>query len=80
VQHVCGVSEMKTVVVSGAILVGLFFFGLAALFWLIPAGNLPAFVPGYEAGSTKVHLTHGIGMLTIGLVAFALAWFRSWGD
>lgn len=75
-----GASEMKTVVVSGAILVGLFFIGLAALYWLTPAGNLPAFVPGYEAGSTKPHLTHGLGMLIIGLIALALAWVRSWGD
>jgi hypothetical protein len=55
-------------------------FFLAALYWLVPAGNLPAFVPGHDAGSAKVHFNHGLGMLVIGLVAFALAWFRSWGD
>jgi O-antigen/teichoic acid export membrane protein len=71
---------MKTLVISGAILVGLFFFAVAALYFLIPAGSLPAFVPGYDPGSAKLHVTHGLGMLVIGLVAFALAWFRSWGD
>jgi hypothetical protein len=71
---------MKTVVISGGILVGLFFIGLTALYWLIPAGDLPTYVPGYEQGSTKIHFTHGLGMLIIALVAFALAWFRSWGD
>jgi hypothetical protein len=71
---------MKAVVVTGAILVGIFFFCLSALYWLTPAGDLPAFVPGYEAGSTKTHFTHALGMLVIGVVAFALAWFRSWGD
>jgi NADH:ubiquinone oxidoreductase subunit 2 (subunit N) len=71
---------MKTVVISGAIVVALFFLGLAALYFLTPAGNLPAFVPGYEQGSTKVHVTHGLGMLVIGLIALALAWFRRWGD
>jgi hypothetical protein len=74
-----GVDEMKAVVVSGAILVGLIFIGLAALYWLTPAGNLPAYVPGYEQGSTRVHVTHGVGMLIIGLIAFALT-CRSWGD
>ncbi len=71
---------MKAVVISGAILVGLFFFGLAALYWLTPANSLPAFVPGYDPGSDKPHFTHGLGMLVIGLTAFLLAWFRSWGD
>jgi hypothetical protein len=71
---------MKAVVISGAILIGLFFFGLAALYFLTPAGSLPDFVPGYEQGSTRVHLTHALGMAAIGVVAFLLAWFRSWGD
>jgi len=71
---------MKTFVISGAILVGLFFFGVAALYFLVPAADLPTFVPGHEAGSARLHYTHGLGMLVIGLVAFALAWFRSWGD
>ncbi len=71
---------MKSVVVYGALLVGLFFFGLAALYWLVPADYLPTFVPGYDPASHKPHLTHGLGALAIGLVAFAVAWLRSWGD
>jgi len=71
---------MKTVVVSGTILVGLFFIGLAALYWLTPAGHLPAFVPGYEPGSDKLHFTHALGMLIIGLTAFAVAGLRGLGD
>ena len=71
---------MKTVVISGAILVGLFFLALTALYWLTRADHLPAFVPGYDPDSDKRHSTHGLGMLVIGLTAFALAWFRSWGD
>jgi len=71
---------MRALVISGAILVGLFFFALAALYFLTPANSLPVFVPGYDQHSAKVHVTHGLGMLAIGVVAFALAWFRSWGD
>ena len=75
-----GARDMKAAVISGAILVGLFFFALAALYWLTPANHLPAFVPGYDAESDKPHLTHAVGMLIIGVTAFLLAWFRSWGD
>jgi hypothetical protein len=67
---------MRTVVVSVAILVGLAFVGLAALYWLTPAGDLPSFVPGFVAGSTKPHFNHGLGALIIGLAALVFAWFR----
>jgi hypothetical protein len=68
---------MRTVVVSVAILVGLAFIGLAALYWLTPAGDLPSFIPGFVAGSTKPHFNHGLGALIIGLAALVFAWFRS---
>lgn len=68
---------MKTVVVSVAVLVGLAFIGLAALYWLTPAGGLPAFAPGFEEGSARIHYKHGLGMLILGLGALAFAWFRS---
>ena len=73
-------NEMKTVVVLGGILIGFFFFGLTALYWSIPANHLPAFVPGYDPESDKLHVTHGLGMLVIGLIAFAMALARGWGD
>jgi hypothetical protein len=75
-----GANEMKTVVVLGGILIGLFFFGLTALYWLVPADRLPAFLPGYDPESDKLHVTHGLGMLVIGLTAFAMALARGWGD
>jgi len=72
---------MKTVVVSVAVIVGLAFIGIAALYWLTPAGELPGFLPGYVPGSTKPHFNHGLGALIIGLAAFVFAWwFRSRAD
>ena len=68
---------MNTIVVSILVIVGLAFLALAALYWLTPAGELPAFVPGFAPGSTKTHFNHGLGALVIGLAALALAWFRS---
>ena len=71
---------MKAAVVSVAVIIGLAFIALAALYWLNPADHLPAFVPGYDPQSDKRHFTHGLGMLVIGLMAFALAALRGWGD
>ena len=66
---------MKTVLVSVAVVVGLIFIGLAALYWLTPAGELPAFLPGFRAGSAAIHTKHALGALVIGLAALAFAWF-----
>ena len=41
---------MTAVVVLVAVIVGLAFIGLAALYWLTPAGELPAFLPGLRQG------------------------------
>ena len=68
---------MKTVVVSVAVVIGLIFLALAALYWLTPAGELPAFLPGFRAGATDIHVKHALGALIIGLAAFVVAWFRS---
>jgi hypothetical protein len=68
---------VKIVVVSLAVVVGLVFLGLAALYWLTPAGQLPAFLPGFREGATDIHVKHALGALIIGLAALAVAWFRS---
>ena len=57
-------------------LLGLVAIALAAYYWLTPAGGLPTFLPGYEAGSDHIHSTHALGSLIIGLVLLALAWFQ----
>jgi hypothetical protein len=58
-------------------LVGIVLLVLAVVYWIEPAGSLPAFLPGYEEGSTKVHFKHGIGALILALALFAFAWFQS---
>jgi hypothetical protein len=57
-------------------ILGLVFLALAALYVLVPAGSLPAFIPGFEAGSDHVHVTHALVSLVIALALFALAWFQ----
>jgi len=66
---------MKPVPLIAAIL-GIVFLALAALYGLTPAGNLPAFIPGFEAGSDHVHMTHALVSLIVALLLFVFAWFQ----
>ena len=57
-------------------LLGLVAIALAAYYGLTPASSLPAFLPGYDAGSDRIHTTHALGSLIVGLALLALAWFQ----
>jgi hypothetical protein len=59
-------------------IIGLVFVAIALVYWLTPAGGLPTFLPGFEAGSDHVHLTHALGSLVVALALFAVAivWFQ----
>jgi hypothetical protein len=60
-----------------AVLLGLIFIAAAAMYFLVPAGSLPSFVPGYVAGASTIHVKHGIAALLLGLVTFAYVWFAT---
>ena len=60
-----------------AALLGILFVAVAAFYWLTPAGSLPAFFPGFEAGSEHVHVRHALGSLVLALGLLAFAWFQS---
>jgi len=68
---------MKSLSVAVAAIAGVALVVLAAVYWLEPAGSLPSFVPGFEAGSPHIHFKHGLGALILALALFAFAWFRS---
>jgi len=57
-------------------ILGVVFLALAALYGLTPAGSLPAFIPGFEAGSDHVHMTHALVSLIVALLLFVFAWFQ----
>jgi hypothetical protein len=59
-----------------AIVLGLALLAVAAAYLLVPAGSLPGFFPGYEAGSDHVHVKHGLVALAAAVVVFGFAWFR----
>jgi hypothetical protein len=52
-------------------LLGVILLVVAGVYFLIPADQLPAFFPGYEAGVTHVHTKHGIVAGIAGLVLLA---------
>jgi hypothetical protein len=52
-------------------LLGVVLLVVAGVYFLIPADQLPAFFPGYEAGATHVHIKHGIVAGVAGLVLLA---------
>jgi hypothetical protein len=63
--------HMRTV----AIVLGLAFAAIAVIYWTLPAGSLPGFFPGFQAGSTHVHVKHGIAAAVICVILFAFAWY-----
>ena len=67
---------MNSLVSLIAGLLGLVSLALAVLYWLVPAGALPAFFPGFEAGSDHIHVSHALGALIVGLLLLAVAWFQ----
>ena len=63
---------LRSLVIFLGLLVGLFFFALAALYFLVPANALPTFMPGYDPEVNKIHLTHAVGFLVMGVLGFAI--------
>ena len=59
-----------------AIVLGLLCAAAAIMYWVVPAGSLPAFIPGHEAGSSAIHVKHGIAAAIVALVLLGFAWYR----
>ena len=58
-----------------AVILGLAFAAVAIVYWTMPAGSLPSFLPGFEVGSAVVHMKHGIAAAAAAFVCFALGWY-----
>ncbi len=63
--------------VSISIILGLIFVAVAIYYWMVPAGSLASFMPGYLDGSTQIHFKHGLASLIVGILLFIFAWFKS---
>jgi hypothetical protein len=60
-----------------AVVVGLLLLVLGVVYVADPAGSLPSFLPGHQAGSTHHHIKHGIAALLLAAAAFVYAWFQT---
>jgi hypothetical protein len=60
-----------------AVLLGIVFLVIAVIYLVEPAGSLPSFFPGHEAGSSHHHAKHGIAAFVVALACFVFAWFQS---
>ena len=58
---------MKLIVTS----LGVILLVVAAVYFVVPADQLPGFFPGHEAGVTHVHAKHGIAAAVAGVVLLA---------
>ncbi len=47
----------------------------AVMYFVMPAGSLPTFMPGYEAGSAHVHMKHAVIAVVGAVVLFLIGWF-----
>jgi hypothetical protein len=47
----------------------------AVMYFVMPAGQLPTFMPGFEAGSAHIHTKHAIIALVLGVILFVIGWF-----
>ena len=67
--------QTKRLTAGVAILVGVLLLAAAVTYFITPAGSLPGFLPGHEAGVTTPHTKHGILALALALCAFVAARF-----
>ncbi len=50
---------------------GVILLVIAAVYFLVPADQLPGFLPGHEAGVARVHVKHGVGSGVVGVALLA---------
>jgi hypothetical protein len=58
-----------------AYLLGIVCVIAAVMYFVVPAGQLPTFMPGYLAGSDHVHKTHALASAVAAVVLFGIGWF-----
>ena len=56
-------------------LLGALLIAVAIVYFVMPADQLPSFMPGHEAGVQRIHMKHGIAAAAAGVVLFIVGWF-----
>lgn len=65
------------VLTAALIALGVIFAGLGILYLAKTAGQLPAFLPGHQAGSGHHHAKHALAAFALALLSWAGAWFTT---
>jgi hypothetical protein len=47
----------------------------AIVYFVLPADQLPSFMPGYDAAMNQIHVKHGIAAAVVGVILLAIGWF-----
>ena len=55
--------------------IGLVLIVVAVVYFVMPADQLPSFMPWHEAGVARVHMKHGLVSGVAGVVLLAAGWF-----
>ena len=53
---------------------------VAVVYFVLPANQLPSFMPGYDAAVSHVHMKHGIAAAVVGVILLAIGWFAGRRD
>ena len=64
-------------VVAVSVILGVALIVVAIVYWAEPAGSLPSWFPGHEAGSGHHHVKHGIAAFLLGVALLIFAWFQT---
>jgi hypothetical protein len=62
------------------IVLSVIFVAAGIYYFVTPAHNLAAFVPGHEAHGSNHHIKHGIAMIGLAVLALIGAWFTTTPD
>jgi hypothetical protein len=57
-----------------AYLLGIILIVIAVIYFVLPADQLPSFMPGHQAGVMRVHFKHGLASGVVGVVLLAIGW------
>jgi len=71
------VNTRHPAVIATAVVLGIAFVVLGIVYWAVPAGSLPSWIPGREAGSGHHHVKHGIASFLLGVALLIFAWFQT---
>ena len=61
---------MKTV----AYLLGVLLIVVAAIYLMVPADQLPSFIPGADAGLPRIRMKHGMASAAVGIALVVAGW------